>query len=215
MIGPAAWSREADSLRLVCGSIEARVSASNPAGGLENLKRGGVSLAGLLLADPAVEHAAAETYVRGLDFVGTYPPSADFPFRSQRYWSARALTGDAVALTLTLSLQTDLLDSAPRVELVSRVLGAEAELDAEGRGVLRVPDGGMIVVAPHPTDAPECVVDTLGEAVLLRVAPPFLEKGVIRRVRIAAIMFPPGGGEPDAVGDAVGDWADDPLPLTA
>lgn len=136
----------------------------------------------------------AETYVRGDDFVSTHPATESFPFRTQLVWSALPAplaAPEGVIVTLTISLQTDLLDTAPRLALVSSV------------------DGPMALVTDcHPTDAAEASVS----AGRLVFAPPFLEKGVIRRFRAATVV----SAEPhDALIEASLAWfADSPLPLT-
>ncbi|MGL4512573.1 MAG: hypothetical protein ACRCT8_05735 [Lacipirellulaceae bacterium] len=190
------WTIDGPRAVLSLDGFSAELDAAAPQGGLGAVTLGGVGTSGRLMR---VAHGVfaeeliappSETYVRGDDYVSTHAATAAFPFRTQLYWSAEAL-GGAVIVTLTVSLQTDLLDTAPRVSLVSSI------------------DGPLAVVgACHPTDAAET---TSGPARLV-FEPPFLEKGVIRRFRAAAVLT--NGQEEGLVADALARFAAAPLPLT-
>jgi hypothetical protein len=202
-------------VELRCAALHA-VLASDGVTGLSDVAFHDTPLGATLLSveTPAGPLSpASESYVRGVDHVTTHTATDAFPFRTQLYWSAKPLADGAVAATLSVSLQTDLLDTRPDLSLHTSVAGATAQLWKEDVCRLEVADSVTIIVTPHPSDAEECVLDTSDGACRLRVSPPFLEKGVIRRIRLAAIVLP-GNASDEAIAAALADLADDPLPLT-
>src|SRR4051794_6716645 len=61
---------------------------------------------------------AADVYIRGDDLVASYEPAADWPFSPQLYWQSgplRQLDGVCASLSLLVSVQTQLLDTFPRI----------------------------------------------------------------------------------------------------
>ena len=150
-----------------------------------------------------------ETYARGDDFVVTHQPTAEFPFRSQLYWRTAPLAEpNAVVVLVTFSLQTDLLDAQPVTQLACE---AASHVVLDGQAVQTL-DGRMTVM-PLEVDRAECesMADSAGG--VIRFAPPFLEKGVIRRARFAAVL----NAEPisdDQLDEIASQAADQPLPLT-
>ncbi|TWT99936.1 hypothetical protein Pla108_08800 [Botrimarina colliarenosi] len=203
-----------DGLALLrCGPFRAALPTGDPAAGLRDVSFDGVALAATLFSvtTPAGPLApASETYVRGGDYVSTHPPTEGFPFRTQLYWSAKPVAGGGVAATLSLSLQTDLLDTSPVLTLgVSQATAPTVSGDACRFDL----PNATLIIAPHPTDAAECEAAASDDGCVLSLSPPFLEKGVIRRLRVAAIVLPAGVSNP-AVSEAIADLADDPLPLT-
>jgi hypothetical protein len=71
--------------------------------------------------------APLDAYCRGSDLIATYGPSDLFPFRYQAYWRhQRAIyPGALAAVELVVSIQTQLLDTQPRLT-VSSLLPASA-----------------------------------------------------------------------------------------
>ncbi|QDT67418.1 hypothetical protein MalM25_03160 [Planctomycetes bacterium MalM25] len=155
---------------------------------------------------------ASDAYTRGGDRVTTHAPSEAFPFQTQLLWSAAKVAG-GVAVTLTVSLQTDLLDSQPNLALVTQLPGVSPR--RRGPDALRfdLPKCATLLLTPHPSDTPECAAVLEGERGVLKLSPPFLEKGVIRRCRVAAIWLP-ADSDDAAIEAALADFADQPLPLT-
>lgn len=202
-------------VELHCGPLAA-IIPSTGVHGLANVAYDGVPLAATLLTvhTPAGPlPAAVESYVRGADHVTTHAPTEAFPFRTQLYWSGRSLAEGGVATTLSVSLQTDLLDTQPDLSLHTEIAGASTHRWKEDVCRLSAPSGVTVVVTPHPSDAAECTLETADGMCRLRVSPPFLEKGVIRRIRLAAIVLP-GEASDDAIAGALADLAADPPPLT-
>lgn len=161
----------------------------------------------LVAATPLV---VEDTYARGDDFVVTNAATDGFPFRTQLYWSCRgaAAPGDA-RLMLTVSLQTDRLDTHPVLDLVFET--DDAARSADGNALLG--DEGRVAVAPLPVDRPECDLILDSARSIVRFAPPFLEKGVIRRARFA-LLASVKPFEESTVSDQLAELSGEPLPLT-
>ena len=203
------------AVELRCGPLCGVLQPTDASVGLTGLSLGGVSLASsaalFAVTTPAGPLTTAnEVYVRGSDHVSTHPPHDGFPFRTQLYWSAKSVAGGGVAATLAVSLQTDLLDTRPELTLAVS-LGVEGS--ATGNACRFDLPSSAVIVLPYPSDWEECVVTTGTQGCHLQLAPPFLEKGVIRRLRTAAIVLPPDADD-TAASAAIADLADDPLPLT-
>ncbi len=204
-----------ESVELHCGALIAAIPSTG-VHGLGDVKYAGHGLGATLLTvhTPAGPlPPAVESYVRGADHVTTHEPTDAFPFRTQLYWSGKPLADGAVATTLSVSLQTDLLDTRPELLLHTEIAGATARHWNAGACRLQTPAGLTLVVTPHPSDAAECELEIAEGKCTLRVSPPFLEKGVIRRIRLAAIVLP-GDASDKAIAAALADLANDPPPLT-
>lgn len=154
-----------------------------------------------------------EWHARGDEFLSTHPPTEAHPFRTELRWSAQTVGEAGVVVTLTVSLQTQLLDTRPVVDLLTPAGGSEAGF-GQSAWRLNSPDPAQVVLAPHPSDAVEVSTQSDGDSTLLRLSPPFLEKGVIRRCRVAALFLPASAG-PAQQNAAFEAFAESPLPLTA
>ncbi len=199
---------------LACDRFRGAFVNGQPSGGVADLVWDGSPIEGTLLSvtTPAGRLAtASDAYTRGEDRVTTHPATEAFPHQTQLLWSAAKLTG-GVAVTLTLSLQTDLLDTQPEIALTTELPGAKPR--RHGPDALRfdLPRGATLLVTPHPSDADECSTLLDGERGGLKLSPPFLEKGVIRRCRVAAIWLP-SDADDAAIEAALTCFADQPLPL--
>jgi hypothetical protein len=128
------WQIENSSARLKLARLSARVNPLDPAAGVGDVSVDGRPLLGLapLAVDlPRVEsqHAASnvEVYVRGGDLVATYADRPEPQMRTQIYW--RAATHDlqqaVAAVELVASVQTNLLDSCPKLSTHSRIDASE------------------------------------------------------------------------------------------
>lgn len=213
VVGNVAHADQQVELR--CAALAAAIKP-NGAEGLGDLAFDGAPFPATLLTveTPVGPLApAVESYVRDADHVSTHPATDGFPFRTQLYWSAKALAGGAVAATLSVSLQTDLLDTRPQLSLVTRLPGAEVSSLSDDACRFDTQAGVTVVVTSHPSDAAECTATPGDGECRLHASPPFLEKGVIRRLRFAAIVLP-GTASEAAVTGALADLANDPIPLT-
>lgn len=220
-LSSASWSEPASkdgadrSAKIRCGTLRGLLSCDAPATGLRELNLGGTAFAGSLLKVTAAGGelaVATENYVRGKDHVSTHLATDSFPFRTQLYWSAVSLSDGGVAVTLTVSLQTDLLDTRPELSFTTLVEGATSE-ERGNTACLKTAAGPCLVMTPHPTDAVECEVHSSGNEAIVRFVPPFLEKGVIRRLRVAVLVLPSDTSE-EAITGALAEFAAAPLPLT-
>ena len=113
---------------------EAQIDVSRPQLGLHHVRCGSVSLDGPLLTIEPTGVAAwptqvTDAYVRGRDLVATYAPSNRWPYAPQLYWSVaepvESDDGVLASLSLLVSIQTNLLDSHPRIAVESRLAAEE------------------------------------------------------------------------------------------
>lgn len=200
---------------LACDPFSGAFAQGEPSHGLSGLAWKGHAIEGTLLSafTPAGPLSAAnDSYTRGVDRVSTHAASESFPFQTQLLWSVADVTG-GVAVTLTVSLQTDLLDTRPDLSLVTELPGVTPSRFGPDAFRFDLPQGATLLVTLHPSDAAECSATPDGERGVLKLAPPFLEKGVIRRCRVAAIWLP--ANDDAAIETALAGFADQPLPLTA
>lgn len=148
-----------------------------------------------------------DAYVRGGDLVVRYAPTSAFPFEEELRW--RWLhTGDQTLgeIELVISVQTDLLDTAPAIEVESLWKGGIVQGQAEQAGHAENPDAdaGLVWLEHHSVESPGLPplvaiegVDRVdlergpwiepqagGHATRWRLLGHFLEKGVIRRARL-------------------------------
>lgn len=211
----AGWRLDGESSELRLDDLRGRLSEKHPDQGLRQFSRAGKLLTESLFAALTPDGSLAapsECYVRGADHVSTHPATDDYPFRTQLAWTAEDLGAGASAVILSVSLQTSLLETRP--ELLFETLGEGRALTEActlgwllGRG-----EGPTVVLLPHPTDAPESELVSGEGSAGIKLSPPFLEKGVIRRCRLAAITFP-GLVDDAAITAAIDAFADLPTPL--
>jgi hypothetical protein len=161
----------------------------------------------------------AEFYVRGDDLVASYEPATDWPFSPQLYWQAgplRQLVGVRASLSLLVSVQTQLLDTCPRIGVASQLPpgevllisssetdGNRSEVITDRRDVQEPVEVSCVVVRLRecqityveiaaPSDFHELHVraEDSGASIEWRLFSEFLEKGVIRRARVHAALLP-------------------------
>ncbi len=153
----------------------------------------------------------SECYARDNDLVATYEPSSDFPFRSQIYWSI-VEQHDALGIELAVSVQTDLLDTHPVVEVSGANITDKCDtLTIDDHSLARLSFAGTatnLVATVHPTDG----AGQLNDGNHWPLFSHFLEKGVIRRARLWAALLP----RDDIVmaTELYRHFRDQPLPLT-
>lgn len=211
---PTSWRSTDAGAELISGPLSAGLVSGHLGAGLVGLSHGDDLLAKRVFRattpDGHLPHAA-ESYVRGADHVSTHAPDNAFPFRTQLSWTGAPL-GPGSAVVLTVSLQTDLLDTRP--QLAFHTVAAAESAEAAFGGFRAATIGGQtLLLVPHPADASETKPLRTEAGLGLQLSPPFLEKGVIRRLRLAAIALPAGATEAD-VQHALAGFATLPLPLT-
>jgi hypothetical protein len=162
----------------------------------------------------------AEAYVRGNDLVATYSPAAEWPYSPQLYWQARTLQlidGVLGSVSMLVSVQTHLLDTHPKIDVVSQIPSSEycciALADNEeaivepvsGDKTIKSPTG-MYCVLWRLRAKPMSYIEIASAADLYQISfgpggegrlfatwqllTEFLEKGVIRRARVHAALLP-------------------------
>ena len=163
------------------------------------------------------KHDISDAFVRGSDLVVTYAETAKRPFSLQVYW--RATVGDQGTLLLDtiLSFQTDLLESFPGLAVETQLPAATAwllpsEIPGEKPPAveLSIPgnlpaehDAGLLLRSTtgdwsyaemsHPDDRGECQIERHKDTSLLlhrQLGGSFLEKGVIRSLRVRGVFLP-------------------------
>ncbi len=195
------------------------------------------------LSDPVPASGVSETYVRGADLVATYATTHEGQFRPQVYWSYRRISTSA-GIELTLSMQTELLDSDPTLTTTTE-LPAGQLLQASATEPIRFTEP---VVQQDPSSCaaqqqdaslllyrfPDCPVTYIemvypsdlgcywlsehptergGWRCGSRLIEERLEKGVIRRARIASWFLPREHDESTAIA-LFQDFLHAPPPLT-
>ena len=227
------WQLNGHKARFCTPEFETLVNVAEPWNGLTNcLYRGEVfAAAGLLQADVrelvAEQLAVSETYIRGCDLVATYTPSRQRPVRVQIYWRARVSQEiPAAGMEMILSAQTDLLDSNPQVHARStfqpgQLLGWNAQQAAcvpecePSNLYLYRPASGKVSYCEmlHSTDFSQVALSHTPPQLTWSLFPERLEKGVIRRARLAG-MFVPRDSDQAASLAAYHAFEAAPLPLT-
>ena len=188
----------------------------------------------------AANRLPLEAYTRQHDLIATYAPSEGRNVQSQIYWRARHQAG-ATSVELIISAQTHLLDSRPGLQAISTLPAAavfhlrinaeqleEASLDFQGKLDFSSDEyAPLFLFRPHgatysyaemvqPSDFVGASLELRGEDLLRFSHPLFgerLEKGVIRRVRMAG-LFMPRDGDLDRALSCYQAFISEPLPLT-
>jgi hypothetical protein len=159
-------------------------------------------------------------YVRDGDLVATYRPDDDWPYSPQLYWHAdtlESIQGVKASLSLLVSVQTHLLDTWPRIIVQSQIVAEEvlcvlihesrkAEVKRAEREEQIAPTGTMCCIMRRLADERLSYAEIMATSdfreVLIRpdssqqsaadwhLFAEFLEKGVIRRARVQAVLLP-------------------------
>jgi hypothetical protein len=165
------------------------------------------------------EWMVADSYVRGCDLVASYLPSKEWPYSPEVYWRVCSEFGACAlaSISLILSVNTHLLDSWPRISLQScftaeEVLFLHADATKENTDVIRksehvfrpsstlscrlhrLPDRPFSYAEIMPaTDFCEARIQHNADNKCYarwELFSHFLEKGVIRRARLQAVVLP-------------------------
>src|SRR3989304_1468889 len=162
----------------------------------------------------------ADAYGRGGDLVARYEPSGDWPFAPQVYWRAESfdnVNGPRGGLSLLVSIQTDFLHPHPRLDVQTELPAeqlvrvmcecdeARVEPAVVGRQdcssaaracclIWRLPGGRHSYAEIMPaSDFRQLAVESPAQGVYRsrwRLFGEFLEKGVIWRARLQALLLP-------------------------
>jgi hypothetical protein len=258
-----------DRRRATCslGAMSAAINLERPDLGLHALHVSAAPVEGSLLAVSSSEDQPAwpaqltawpaqlaawpaqltDAYVRGNDLVATYAGDASWPFAPQIYWSAdlrepaREPDREIIAsLALVVSIQTNLLDTHPRIDvrsslpadevLMVSVVGDDLLVDSHANGVQgldpqanacgilwRLSGGALSYAEVMPTsDFRQLAVGRTANGATQsqwELFAEFLEKGVVRRARLQS-LFVPRENDVQLVAECCQAIANRPLPLT-
>jgi hypothetical protein len=165
------------------------------------------------------EWMVADSYVRGRDLVASYLPTKEWPYSPEVYWRAcsESEASPLASISLILSVNTHLLDSWPRISLQScfttdEVMFLQADSTKANTDVIRNSERVF-----RPSSTLSCRLHRLSDQRFsyAEIMPAtdfceariqhnadnkcyarwelfshFLEKGVIRRARLQAIVLP-------------------------
>jgi len=189
----SAWKLTSGTAELRTSQLSGRIDLRNPLRGLHRLTYNATVVEGSVLGVAMLGEDASleEAFVRGDDLVATYRADGDRPFSLQVYWTI-ALRENGVFLDTLLSLETPLLESFPKVIVKSQLQGVEVlqqNQDHEFLILRSIDNAWSYAEMAHPADPVELQIDEKG--VLQRsLGGAFLEKGVIRRLRLRGVFLP-------------------------
>lgn len=184
---------------------------------------GGTDLARIWGLPSLQDLPLTDAYVREKDLVASFAPGPSFPFYTQVYWTWQSLAlrpAPHLALSLLVSVRTDLLDTHPEFDVLTRVSPAAAiEQAALAGGQLfwgdLSPAAKLVDFARDADCAAQRLTQQAGEEQLIerRLFSEFLEKGVIRRARLFVAVVPADFSNQQVV--AIGnELASTAVPLT-
>ena len=189
------------------------------------------AMIGLIQPSTGSSRPASESYVRQNDLIADFAQSDQSQFGFETYFRLiPSASHDLLGLEIWLSVQTELLDSTPAMDLTSIIPNSQWEIvsDLMVEGVpaawrsLPSGDGSTTaglaaLVLVHPLDVGQTnyVANPLAakDMLPLRIFSHFMEKGVIRRARVQVYL----SHEPFSAGlcrDLFEQFAASELPLT-
>jgi hypothetical protein len=201
----AFWQLEGQRARFSHAGWQASIDLAKPSGGIaltnpSTVDARGWQILGVEL-DAPIDPRRLDAYVRGHDLVATYDEMAPRNLRAQIYWRQidprdcleHSAEHIKIAFDLIVSVNTSLLDSDPRCQVVSKVSNAESLWDSSSAdSVIIRPEVGEFsyVEIAHPADCCQSVVEQgHGRAgVARKLFQQRLEKGVILRARVRALV---------------------------
>lgn len=199
----ASFQFQVDLKRPNLGWSDIRLSEATPEGAaVRSLED--VPFQVLLPGSREVE-SLSDCYVRQADLIATYTQRSDRTVRPQLLW--RVLQDEArVGVETLVSMQTSLLDSAPKATVAHQLGGELWRVEAQSQHpcveeqrtqpvlLLQRPPGHDVsfVIAVHPADFHSATIAALdgGWRVEFKLFYESLEKGVIRRARLRGIYVP-------------------------
>ena len=170
------WSLNKNAGRLHSAALQAEIDLAHPQLGLRTMELAGQQHSGpRLRVGPRDSHDSwpaklADAYVRGRDLVASYAPTDTWPYSPTIYWTADALESHSeilASLSLVVSIQTNLLDTHPRLDVRSELAADEVVMvtlvdddllvDSHGAGVQaidpRASACGLICACPAARQA--------------------------------------------------------------
>ncbi len=145
--------------------------------------------------DPDVLPTAGEQYVRGDELHVNYPQAADSTCAVRLAFKPIQTAKNLIVLEVTISIQTDLLDTHPKIDVdafcqsIDSQVPTDASGDDEVEGIGSAPisvaasKGHSVSILLGPHDSPFTTNHSTDSLLRLRLFGDFLEKGVIRKAR--------------------------------
>jgi hypothetical protein len=128
-----------------------------------------------------------DRYVRGWDLVAVYREPLGQPFNLELYWRVLKPTATTpFTLELLASVQTRLWEAHPWVSVRSEL--ARARMDKSDGQVVFQGDQTAYVELPYPGDF-QIVESDAACGASWRYGPVFMERGVIRRLRLRGVLI--------------------------
>jgi hypothetical protein len=218
------WRLQGSKAQLACGVLVAELDVERPMLGLRNLRLPVETIDGWLMAVNIDNSQVAseqrwqpdDVYARGSDLVATYREPAGQPFHLQVYWRAAELKDrESGALEAIVSIQTREWEAYPSIALTSALDVSKVQLHASGVDFLSRHDWSYVEVSPAGDF--EATIGSL-ESGLSRscwsYGQQFMERGVIRRLRLRSAFVPIDSAE-DAIERIASELASEPPLLTA
>ena len=212
-----AWQRDGDSARVACGPLSGAVNVGAPARGIGQLVCRNKPVEGWLLG---IEFDAqpSDVYVRGHDLVVLYRETQERPFSVEVYWRVRSRgPGDGVILDAIVSIQTRQWEAYPHISLTSSISTSEVASVDNGTQLIRPPavDWTYAESAADEDYSPqECSDGAALPGTSWTFGEQFMERGVIRRLRVRGAIVPREDDVASAVSIRAALLAERP-PLTA
>lgn len=198
------WRLMGAKALLSAGSIAGVINVARPELGLHSIRFNDVPVDWklIMVGVGSGEHSPAadsnewqlvDCYVRGRDLVARYQEPLGQPFNLQLYWRAlEPSAGSAFTLELIISVQTRLWEAYPWVSVQSE-LQSLSVAKSDNSLVFEASRNSVYVELPYPGDfSPVNAFDSCG--VGWRYGPMFMERGVIRRLRLRGAIL--SGGQP-------------------
>lgn len=243
------WRLDQSTAELVDGNVQARVDLAHPQLGLQHLQIRGKSISGRLLCISATgcdawSPSIGDVYVRGCDLVVSYKAVDDWPFAPQICWRVETIArggGSLASLFVLISIQTDLLDTHPQIEIASELPADELlqlHFDETDHAQAEQVVASDLTVSPRAnagcllrrlpggqTSYAEVMLESdyrelqIGQRIrgnsrsAWKLFAEFLEKGVIRRARMA-IPFMTRDNDVQLAAEFCRAMKRRPLPLT-
>ena len=212
------WQLQSDQAQLKVGQFSACVDLANPQIGLQQINCDESVLAGQFLGISAGKLESSqslvvdEAFTRGTDLIACFAETKAQPYSLEVYW--RAFKQDrSYVVDLLLSVETNLLESFPSLLTQTQLVAEEtctvtsdgtAELITDFAQVSPIQEAACLILRPpnskwsyvempHPEDLGETTAsrDEQGRTTIRRIlAGSFMEKGVIRRLRIRGAVVP-------------------------
>lgn len=194
----AIWKLIAKTAELRTSQLGGQIDLRNSLRGLHKLTYCGTAIEGSVLGVATGEASVGEgtsvveAFVRGDDLVATYRVAGEEAFSLQVYWTVTSYENRVVVIDTLLSLETPLLESFPKVIVKSELPSVEVLQPDEGREVLilrSVDNDWSYAEMAHPAEPGDLRIDEKG-VIQRSLGGAFLEKGVVRRLRLRGVFLP-------------------------